>query len=404
MAPRILVVDDSAAQRALTIAHLRRWKFDVEEAADGVQALYLLRTEAFDMVISDWMMPEMDGLTLCDRFRDLPNENYTYFVLVTSKSEKADIAEGLEAGADDFLTKPFHVDELRARLNAGLRIVEMDQEIKAKSREVSDAYTELKSVHAELNRDLLEAEKLQRSLLPERDVEFDGGRICFFLNSCGHVGGDLVGTYPIDETRIAAYSIDVSGHGVSSALLTARLAAQLNSTDRTQHLGFERDENGELVARRPSDIARFLNERMLGELSTEHYFTMALAEFDIKTGEGCFVQAGHPGPVTFSEKCDAQLLGDGGLPIGLVDGVGFKDYEFKLDLGQSLILYSDGFVEAENFAGEFFDDDRLLNALTGRKGPQTAETLTDLLWEVRSFANGKPLGDDVSAVLITRDP
>jgi len=355
------------------------------------------------MVISDWMMPEMDGLVLCDRFRDLPSDTYTYFVLVTSKSEKADIAQGLEAGADDFLTKPFHVDELRARLNAGLRIVEMDQQIKAKSREVSDAYRELKAVHSELNRDLVEAGKLQRSLLPEQDYVFDGGRLCFFLSSCGHVGGDLVGTYKIDERRLVAYSIDVSGHGISSALLTARLAAQLNASDRSQHLGFHRTEDGCFEPKRPSEIASFMNDRMLGELSTEHYFTMVLAEIDTQSGEGIFVQAGHPTPVIYSQSETPEFVGEGGLPIGLVENVEYSDVKFSLRPGQSMLLYSDGYVEAENMDGEMFDDRRLLKSLANRQGPQTQETLNDLLWEVRSFAGGKELSDDVSAVLITRD-
>jgi len=403
-APRILVVDDSAAQRAMTIAHLRRWKFDVDEAADGVQALYKLRTDHFDIVISDWMMPQMDGVDLCERFRDLPEDTYTYFVLVTSKSDKADIAEGLEAGADDFLTKPFHADELRARLTAGLRIVDMDYQIKTKGREISEAYKELKEVHAAVNRDLDEAAKLQRSLLPPRDVPFEGGRMCFFMESCGYVGGDLVGTYRINDRRIVAYSIDVSGHGISSALLTARLASQMNASDRSQHAGFKQNAYGETVPKTPAEIAGFLNDSMLGELSTEHYFTMALLDLEIETGRGCFVQAGHPQPVIFGRSDEPELLGDGGPPIGLIEGMEYSEHAVTLKKGSSIILYSDGFVEAENLQGDMFDDAGLLSSLRGRKGVQNHETLTDILWEVRSFASGKPLGDDLSAVLITRDP
>ncbi|MEO5614655.1 MAG: response regulator, partial [Cypionkella sp.] len=95
---------------------LSRWGYQVTEAASGDEALALCLLQDFDIVLSDWMMPGMTGLEFCKAFRALPREGYGYFILLTSKSEKAEIADGLENGADDFLTKPVSADELRARL------------------------------------------------------------------------------------------------------------------------------------------------------------------------------------------------------------------------------------------------------------------------------------------------
>ncbi|MEO1188236.1 MAG: response regulator, partial [Pseudomonadota bacterium] len=103
---KVLVVDDSRLQRRIVSASLARWGFQVSEAASGTEALQMCQQDAPDLIIRDWMMPEMNGLELCRAFRELPREDYGYFILVTSKSEKEEIALGLDAGADDFLTKP----------------------------------------------------------------------------------------------------------------------------------------------------------------------------------------------------------------------------------------------------------------------------------------------------------
>lgn len=103
---RVLIVDDSRLQRKILCSSVKRWGFDVFEAGSGEEALEVARDIAPDIVLSDWMMPGMNGLEFCDAFRELSGDRYGYFILLTSKSEKNEVAMGLEAGADDFLTKP----------------------------------------------------------------------------------------------------------------------------------------------------------------------------------------------------------------------------------------------------------------------------------------------------------
>jgi sigma-B regulation protein RsbU (phosphoserine phosphatase) len=124
---RALIVDDSRLQRRILAALLKRRGFEIMEAESGEEALEICATFKPELVLSDWMMPGMTGLEFCKEFRALPTESYGYFILLTSKSEKDDIAEGLDAGADDFLTKPVNADELRARIAAGERIVGMQK-------------------------------------------------------------------------------------------------------------------------------------------------------------------------------------------------------------------------------------------------------------------------------------
>ncbi|MCB1347337.1 MAG: response regulator, partial [Maritimibacter sp.] len=165
---RVLVVDDSRAQRMVAAVSLRRQGFDVVEAGSGEEALQILRSAPVDLVLSDWMMPGMDGLELCRQVRALQQESYVYFILLTSKNEKGAVAQGLDVGADDFLTKPVSPDELRARIYAGDRILKMTRELSEKNRLITATLDEMSALYDALDRDLIEARKMQQSLVRER--------------------------------------------------------------------------------------------------------------------------------------------------------------------------------------------------------------------------------------------
>jgi sigma-B regulation protein RsbU (phosphoserine phosphatase) len=141
----VLVVDDSRAQRHMVSMQLRRWGYRVTECESADAALDLCAGPDIDIIISDWMMPGMTGLEFCRKFRALGRESYGYFVLLTSKSEKTEIADGLEAGADDFLTKPVASNELRARLRAGERMLAMQAELLAKNKVIARRWSNCRS-------------------------------------------------------------------------------------------------------------------------------------------------------------------------------------------------------------------------------------------------------------------
>ena len=118
---RVLIVDDSRTQRLVKGARLRSLGYRAEEAENGRTALNRLRRGGIDIVLSDWMMPELDGVGLCRAVREFGDDSYVYFVLMTAKQDGNALAEGLAAGADDFLVKPFEMAELTARLRALIR-------------------------------------------------------------------------------------------------------------------------------------------------------------------------------------------------------------------------------------------------------------------------------------------
>ena len=129
---RILIADDSIVSRHLLDATLRKWGYEVVVASDGNEAWNVLQAEDGPMLaILDWVMPGMTGPEVCRRLRELEKEKatYTYLLLLTSKSLKEDLIEGMESGADDYITKPFDQHELKVRLRAGTRIIDLQREL-----------------------------------------------------------------------------------------------------------------------------------------------------------------------------------------------------------------------------------------------------------------------------------
>ncbi|WP_420328577.1 PP2C family protein-serine/threonine phosphatase [Mameliella sp.] len=384
---------------------VRRWGYEVMTADSGHRALEIVRNTPPDLILSDWMMPGMTGLEFCRHFRALSQNGYGYFILLTSKSEKGDIAKGLDAGADDFLTKPVNAHELRARITAGERIVSMERQLSEKNRQVSDALEELREIHTAIDNDLRQARTIQQSLVPERICEVLTSRVSLLLRPCGHVGGDLVGLFKPGFGRLGLYSIDVSGHGITSAMVTARVAGYLSSTFPEQNVALERRFERFYAMREPAETAQMLNQRLAADPGVEEYLTMAYVAADLASGRMRMVQAGHSPPLLLRADGSHDFIGNGGLPIGLVDEVSYDQHEFQLRSGDRLLLYSDGFTEAVMKNGEMLGDDGLVEIFreSARFG-SGPDLLEDMFWRLtQQMESAAKLGDDVSAALLEFD-
>lgn len=132
----ILIVDDDSISRRLLERILINRGYKVTAAKDGDEALRILDKEFFPMILTDWIMPRIDGLELCRQVRRRPLPGYVFLILITAKDAKEDIIAGLEAGADDYLTKPFNQAELTARLNTGRRIINLERSLRKANQEI----------------------------------------------------------------------------------------------------------------------------------------------------------------------------------------------------------------------------------------------------------------------------
>jgi phosphoserine phosphatase RsbU/P len=396
----VLVVDDSGLQRRILTASLLKWGYRVTEADSGQDALTVCQSDPPDLVLSDWMMPGMDGLEFCKAFRDLPREEYGYFILLTSKSGKEEVALGLDCGADDFLTKPVNPAELRARISAGTRIIDMQRQLTEKNRLVGSTLQQLQTLYDALDSDLIEAKKLQQSLVRERFRDFGSAQVSLLLRSSGHVGGDLVGFYPAGETRVGLFAIDVSGHGISSALMTARLAGYLSSGSPEYNVGLTRGADGSHTPVPPATVVETLNRLVLEELQTEHYFTFLLADLDLVSGRVAMVQAGHPHPLVQRRGGRLESLGQGGLPVGLFDNASFQEFDCILSPGDRLVILSDGVLECPGPEQEQLGNEGIAVILDRIRSLSGTPCLEAMIWHMTDYAGGQDFPDDVSAILL----
>lgn len=398
---RVLVVDDSRLQRRILVGSLRKWGFEVSEAESGHAALEICAANAPDLILSDWVMPGLTGLEFCHALRNLDAENYSYFILLTSKSEKNEIAQGLDAGADDFLIKPVNSDELRARISAGDRILGMQREVSEKNRIIANALAELRIAHDAIDKDLKQAKKIQESLVPELSRSFGASRVSLILEPCGHIGGDLVGMFSPGPNRLGFYSIDVSGHGITSAMMTARLGGYLSSSHFDQNIAMERRFNQFYALLQPEEVAKTLNARLIADTGIEEYFTMAYGIVDLNSGVLKMIQAGHPHPILMRNSGAIEFLGEGGVPIGLLPDVEFTQFETRLESGDRLLLYSDGFSECRTRSGDMLEPEGLVDLLRACDGRQTGRGFLDELYQKLQQVMDPQIGmeDDVSATL-----
>lgn len=195
---KILIADDSLVSRHLLDATLRKWGYEVVVACDGEEALTMLqKDDSPALAILDWMMPGMTGLEVCRRVRQRAREPYTYILLLTSKSQKEDLIEGMEAGADDYITKPFDQHELQVRLRAGTRLVDLQAELLSarealREQATKDSLTHLwnrSSIFDILCRELARAQR-ERNAVSVVMVDLDHFKS--INDNYGHFAGDAV--------------------------------------------------------------------------------------------------------------------------------------------------------------------------------------------------------------------
>jgi diguanylate cyclase (GGDEF)-like protein len=232
-ATRVIVAEDEPASRALLVRQLRKAGYDVTACANGKEALEAIRQEVSCIVVADWMMPEMDGLELCRTVRGLSVMqalSFVYFVLLTAHADKDNIVAGLEAGADDYLTKPYHKQELLARLRAGERVYHLQAELMQRQVELHKANSELATLNRKLERlantDAL-TELANRRRLFERlgeawalaarsdqhlgCVMLDIDKFKSINDTYGHAAGDEVLKAVADAVRYCVRRYDVLG-------------------------------------------------------------------------------------------------------------------------------------------------------------------------------------------------
>lgn len=396
---RILIADDASDARLILGRLLKRWGHEVVLASDGREAWEILERESIRLVISDWMMPQIDGLELCRKVRAVEWGHYVYFILLTARDDKEDLIEGMTAGADDFLTKSFNFEELRVRLRAAERILGLESQLAERNRKLNEINGELQTALDRIQDDLRAAANLQASLLPKDPNVFPNLAVDWLFLPAAVIGGDIFDFFSLSDRNLGFYHLDVAGHGVPSAMMSVTLSRTLSAELSDGQLSTV--SGSEILAKAPSAVVGDLNRRFQSN-DTAPYFTMVYGYLDAVSGRGELCQAGHPYPLLAHVDGRIEQVGHGGFAVGMLEGVPYDSVAFTLDPGDRLILYSDGITDCRNAQGESFEIERLKWLLGDCRDMPLATLSSRLENDLMDWRGAGEIEDDISMLVLER--
>lgn len=385
---RILIAEDHDLTRFKLKSDLEKWGHDVTEAADGEQAWELFQEGEFSLVITDWMMPNVDGLELVQRIRNFETTEYVYVIMLTAKAEKHDIVAGMGAGADDFLSKPFHRDELHVRLRAGRRITKLNRELNEKNQRIT--------------RSLEAAAKVQRSFLPQTAPSAIGFEFAWEYQPCEELGGDMLNIVELDERHVGVYVLEVSGDGVPASMLATTLARLMAYGSDAASLLVERSPAGKVTRiLEPGEVAREINRRFASTQEPGQFFTLLYGVLDLPGRKLTFISAGHP-PLIYHRRGETPTkVHASGMPIGLAQADDdFYEETIPLNRGDRIVLYSDGLSDSADEDGRLFGADRVISTLNDWRDLEAQDTVRAVMDSVARWRGKTPAADDVSVLVI----
>ncbi len=393
---RILIVDDDDDIRILLSRMLNKWGHEVITASNGVDAWKFLQNGIINFVISDWMMPKMNGIELCKRIRHANFDRYIYVILLTAREEKQDLIKGMESGADDFVVKPFNKGELNVRIRAGERILKLERDLEKRNNKLSEAYSII-------SKDLEMAAKMQKSLLPDASLTISEFVFNWMFCPCSFVAGDIFNFFNLDEDHICFYMLDVAGHGVSAAMLSITLSKILTpSHQMVQPLKYFVHVPPHYEITPPAMVMQELNKRFQNENDAMQYFTMIYGVIDARNDKIRMTQAGHPSPIYVQRGAKATFIGTGGYPIGMISDVDYDEQVIDFKAGDRLFIYSDGVTECTNANKEQFSEEYLVEILEEWKNLPLKELLSRLEQRLINWKGSRDYEDDVSLLAIER--
>jgi sigma-B regulation protein RsbU (phosphoserine phosphatase) len=392
---KILVIDDDPIVRAVLKKTLQNQGYDTTVVSNGTEGIIQARMLRPALIICDWVMSELDGLEVCRQIKAEPDLSTTFFILLTAKGaapgEEEDRVKGLDAGADEFVSKPIEMNELKARIRAGLRLYQLNQDLQTQKQTLEILNQNLQTQKQILEADLAEAADYVQSLLPAPLTGTVTTEALFIPST--QLGGDCFDYYWLDEDNLAIYLLDVSGHGVGSAILSMSVLNVLRSQSLPNTNFYQ-----------PSEVLKALNNVFQMSNHGGKYFTILYGVYHRIKRQIIYANAGHPPAVLLSGKSatnfQVRQLKSLDLPIGFLPNVEFTDMVFEIKEDSSLYIFSDGAYEINQPDGKILGLNTFIEILIDCYKVNNCH-LQYILMQIMKLSIQQILEDDLSLLKVT---
>jgi sigma-B regulation protein RsbU (phosphoserine phosphatase) len=379
---RILVADDDATSRKVLVRILSGAGFQCAEAKDGLETLKSLHAGPPSLLLLDFDMPGMDGAQVLRQLRADSDSSIAQIptIMLTGHGGEESEVLCLEAGADDFVTKPINQPVLRARIETQLRLRSM-------RRQLQQQNDELEAWRRNLERDLAAARLTQQSLIPQKPLVLPGWDVAACYRPVIQVGGDIYGWLRMKDGRILFWIADATGHGASAALLTTltKLLFHHGTAEHTQ----------------PAEIMEAVNKDFRSIFGARSFMTAMCVALDTVSGRASVVGAGHPPLLVARNDGRTEPIPSSAPPLGLLERSEFGEISVDLEPGEAFFLYTDGLYGANHDKNPRLSSSRLAEML--QPMAPTAQALLGRVVEQALNGNGdQPPPDDVAAIAVKR--
>jgi serine phosphatase RsbU (regulator of sigma subunit) len=364
----ILVVEDEHTLRRLLEYRLSK-QYDVRTAENGEEALKAIGDRIPDLIISDIMMPKMDGFALQTAVQSQQETRAIPFIFLTAKADDQSRLRGMRTGVDDYITKPFDIEQLLSRVE---RLLERSKVFQSQ-------------LDARIGHDF------SQRLMPKKLPDIDGYRIFFYNSPKEHGGGDLFDWMKDDSDALFFTIGDVMGKGLQAKFYAFSFLGYLRSTI---HASLQ-------TTKSPAEIMARVNRVLMDDPPMEETFaSLLLMRFEPSTNQLTYANAGHCRPLLISGK-KAKIVEYSDLILGLDRDARFKDETVTLQPGTAIVSYTDGLSEQVLTSGQMAGEEGIMNAAAAafREDDPVSSLLQDLLQRSES----DQFGDDILVFWLERE-
>lgn len=371
----ILIVDDSPANLRLLSQMLATHGYRVRAVTNGLRALESAAANPPTLILLDIRMQGMNGFEVCERLKNEPRTCAIPVIFISAVAEIADKVRAFQVGGVDYITKPFQIEEVLARIETHLSLRRLQAEMEEANRK--------------FGRELALAGKVQMGFLPGELPQPACWQLAARLKPAHETSGDFYDVFELPGGSLALVMADVVDKGVGAALLMA-MAWSLIRTYAIEHEG------------RPAQVCQAVNERLLQDAHADQFITVFYGELKPDLGSLVYSNAGHNPPLLFRQQDteSVEQLAACGPPLGIIEGQRWYEKRAMLEAGALLVLYTDGITEAENNRQDFFGMQRLVDAVEARRQEPAAAIRDGILADVQRFTQEATQTDDMALIVV----